>query len=68
MLLFPQEISEKQFVLLKDVLIPGLPDYEWSIELGDYLASPTADLEKSIRNKLHTLLKSMMSMPEYFLA
>ena len=68
MLIFPQPISEKQATKLKDVLIPGLPDYEWSIELGDYLAAPSADLEKSIRNKLLMLLKSMMSMPEYFLA
>ena len=68
-LLFPQPITDGQKTFLKNVLIFGLPDFEWTVEWGDYLADPTnEDLEASVQLKLRTLLKTMFNMPEYFLS
>ena len=38
---------------LKDILIPGLPDFEWTIEYTNFLENPTDDaLRISVENKL----------------
>ena len=68
-LFFPSNITEAQHDTLKEVLLPGLPDYEWTIEYTDYLANPSDNLLKqSIEAKLRNLINTMMQMPEFFLA
>ena len=68
-LLFPQALSEEQKASLKDILIPGLPDFEWTVEYGEYAADPeNSDLAESVEAKLKSLLKVMMSMPEFYLS
>ncbi len=68
-ILFPQPLTQIQLDYLKNALIPGLPDYEWTIEFGDYLVDPTnMDLATSIENKLRNLFKAMLAMPEYHLS
>lgn len=67
--LFPRGISENKKTYLLDVLLPGLPEYEWTIEYGDYLANPNdEELEKAVLNKLSNLISTMMQMPEYQLS
>ncbi len=67
--LFPQSITEAQHTVLKDILIPGLPDYEWTIEYGQFETDPeNSDLAISIESKLRTLLQYMLVMPEYHLS
>ncbi len=67
-LLLPHPITDAQIDALKEVLIPGLPDYEWTIEYGDYLSNPNNEgLKKGVENKLRNLLKAMMAMPEFYL-
>jgi uncharacterized protein (DUF1800 family) len=67
-IIFPQIITEKQKTALKDILIPGLPDYEWGVEYNDYLADPENNgLRNSVENKLEELIKAMHSMPESYL-
>ena len=39
-ILFPQPITDDQKAALKEVLIPGLPDFEWTVEYNLYLATP----------------------------
>ena len=51
---------------LKDVLIPGLPDFEWTVEYSDYLADPSNQaLEESVENKLKSLFSVMVRMSEF---
>ena len=68
-ILFPQGVTDTQVDILKEILIPGLPDFEWTVEYGDYIADPTNDDKKTaVENKLKLLLGAMMSMPEFYLS
>ena len=67
--LFPQGITEGQRTYLKNFLIPGLPDFEWTVEYGMWAEDPDdSDLTAAIENKLRALWSAMVSMPEYFLS
>jgi hypothetical protein len=64
--LFNYEISQNQIDSLKDILIPGLPDFEWTIEYSDYLGDPSdIPLRISIENKLRNLIGTMVQMSEF---
>ncbi|RMG80870.1 MAG: DUF1800 domain-containing protein [Bacteroidetes bacterium] len=68
-ILFPQPITESQVGFLKEILIPGLPDFEWTVEYGEYVADPTdPDKKMAVENKLKALIGAMMSMPEFYLS
>ncbi len=64
--LYPIAITASQKTFLKDALLPGLPDYEWTIEWSDYVADPTdPGKAAAITTKLRELLSVMLAMPEY---
>ena len=68
-LLFPQPITQEQLSALKEILIPGLPDFEWTVEYTDYLANPNnANLAAAVESKLRNLLVAMTAMPEFYLS
>jgi uncharacterized protein (DUF1800 family) len=68
-LLFPQQITEKQIDYLKEILIPGLPDFEWSVEYSIYKNNPDDEnIRRSLEIKLRLLLDAMLSMPEFYLS
>ena len=68
-LLFPQTLTVAQNDALKEILIPGLPDYEWTVEYGLFEADPeNSDLAASIDSKLRTLFRTMLELPEYHLS
>jgi uncharacterized protein DUF1800 len=68
-LLFPKDISQNQKDYLKEVLIPGLPDFEWNVEYSEYFSDPTNEtLANGVKNKIRSLLTTMMTMPEYQLS
>jgi hypothetical protein len=68
-LMFPKPLSENQLSVLKEILIPGLPDFEWSVEYGDYTADPeNEDLKQSLQMKLQSLFTYMTHMPEFQLS
>jgi len=65
-LLFPKDITQDQKSYLKNILIPGLPDFEWETELSMYLEDKSnKNLEASIEFKIRLLLRTMMTMPEF---
>ncbi len=67
--LFPKPVSEAKKAYLKEVLLPGLPDYEWTVEYLDHLANPgDQNLANAVANKLRNLVSTMMQMPEYQLS
>jgi uncharacterized protein (DUF1800 family) len=64
--LFAITLTPSQVAFLKDTLLPGLPDYEWSIEWASYLSDPTNPAAvKPIKTKLQALYGLMLRMPEY---
>ncbi len=68
-LLYPQPLTQAQKDYLKEVLIPGLPDYEWTVEYSEWAADPAnPDLAAPVDAKLRTLLQVMYSMPEFHLS
>jgi uncharacterized protein (DUF1800 family) len=68
-ILFPVQLTQNQLAVLKDTLIPGLPDYEWTIEWSTYLATPTnTTAAKAVKTKLQALIGLMLRMPEFQLS
>ena len=68
-ILHPQPLTDGQKLALKDILIPGLPDYEWTVEYSEYLADPdNSDLADAISAKLQGLINVMVSMAEFYLS
>ncbi|MCF8464595.1 MAG: DUF1800 domain-containing protein [Flavobacteriales bacterium] len=64
--LFNYPITQSQVDALKEVLIPGLPDFEWSVEYGLYLGNPNDQaVANSVANKLRSLLSVMVRMSEF---
>jgi uncharacterized protein (DUF1800 family) len=64
--LFNYEITKEQITNLKDILIPGLPDFEWTVEYSDYLSNPTdTAMLLSVDKKLRNLISVMVQMSEF---
>ena len=67
-LIYPMPLTEEQLSELKEVLLPGLPDFEWTVEYEAYLTSPSdTELSNAITNKLKHLLNAMFGLEEYHL-
>lgn len=67
--LYPLPLADNQLTYLKEVLLPGLPDYEWTVEYSDYLNTPNdAALRDAVNAKLRNLITAMLQMPEYQLS
>jgi hypothetical protein len=65
-IMFNYPITAAQVTSLKDILIPGLPDFEWSVEYSNYLSNPTnIALATSVKNKLKNLFSVMVRMSEF---
>ena len=68
-LLHPQPLTDLQKAALKDVLIPGLPDFEWTLEYGNHLADPeNEELANAVSLKLRQLTRAMISLAEFHLS
>ncbi len=68
-LLFPMPITEDQITALKEILIPGLPDFEWTVEYLQYREDPeNSELKRLIDTKIRFLVQAMLSMAEFYLS
>ncbi len=68
-ILFPQPLTPAQITGLKEILLPGLPDYEWGVEYTDYEANPNdMQLANALDSKLRDLIATMMKMAEFYLS
>ncbi len=66
--IFVLPLSQNQIDFLKEVLIPGLPDFEWTVEYGEFLEDPEdPDKRNAITSKLKSLIFTMVKMPEFHL-
>ena len=68
-LLVPLSLTASQLDFLKNALIPGLPDFEWTSEWTRYLATP-ADLTKrnAVASKLSAMTRALAGLAEYQLS
>lgn len=66
--IFPVPLTDGQVDFLKEVLIPGLPDEEWTIEYSAYLNNPgNAAIKAAVELKLRLMMRTMLSFAEYHL-
>jgi uncharacterized protein (DUF1800 family) len=66
--MFPKPISDSQLTNIKNALIPGLPDFEWTEEYALYRDNPDdEEIKRTIEARLIILFNTMMNMPEYHL-
>jgi len=65
----PQDLVGEQKDYLKYILLPGLPDYEWTVEYRNYLDNPTDNLlREAIQKKLRDLFSALLVLPEFQLS
>jgi hypothetical protein len=67
--LLPKPLNASQLEILKNVLLNGLPDYEWTVEYQTYLNNPTdTNLRRALEAKLSSLFVYICRMPEFQLS
>ncbi|MEM6763707.1 MAG: DUF1800 domain-containing protein [Bacteroidota bacterium] len=67
--LFPFGVTDNQLIFLKDVLIPGLPDFEWTEEYVLYITDPDdPEPRMAVENRLRAMVETMISLPEIHLS
>jgi uncharacterized protein (DUF1800 family) len=65
-IMFNYPITANQLSSLKEILIPGLPDFEWTVEYFEYIADPSnVALAASVEHKLKNLFSVMVRMSEF---
>ena len=68
-LFYPNPLTDEQISFFKNILIPGLPDFEWTVEYGEFLEDPTNDeIRMAVEQKLNDLFSSMWNIPEFHLS
>jgi hypothetical protein len=68
--LFPFDLTSAQVeYLVREVLVPGVPDYEWGLIWNSYASDPNnAQKRNAVVSRLNNLLKFMLRMAEFELA
>ncbi len=65
-MLLPKPLTTEQYATLKDILLSGLPDFEWAEEYGAYADDPDGSgMAGSIEARLRSLVGAILSMPEF---
>ena len=68
-LMVPITLTATQLAFLKAALLPGLPDFEWTVEWQQYIATPTNPAKKAaVATKLQAMLRALMGLAEYHLS
>ena len=65
-LYYPRPMTDPQHDYFKEALIPGLPDFEWTIEYEEFLANPNNQMiRQTIELRLLGLFFALITVPEY---
>ena len=68
-LMVPLDLTANQLAFLKNALIPGLPDFEWTVEWNQYLAAPTNTAKRNaVASKLSAMARALAGLAEYQLS
>lgn len=69
LLFYPFPLEDNQHQYLKEILIPGLPDFEWTVEYNKHLDDPAdTNLAQAVEQQLLNLLQAMFAMTENYLS
>jgi uncharacterized protein (DUF1800 family) len=67
--LLPVTIPQSQMDALKNILLSGLPDIEWTREYNDYISDPANEAKRTvIETRLKNVLAAMLMMAENHLS
>lgn len=67
-LLYTNKLTKTQLDYLKESILNGLPEYEWTVEYNEYIADPNNQIKSdAIDSKLRTLFSLMLNLPEFLL-
>ncbi len=67
--LHPRPLTEEQLSQIKEILIPGLPDFEWTEEYFIWKEDPdNEELRTLMDGKLRNVIRALIQMPEYQLS
>lgn len=62
----PKGLTSEEKLKLKTVLTNGLPDFEWTVQYNDYLASPTdATMKNALELRIGLTLDTLFKLPEF---
>ncbi len=65
-LLLPMPLTEEQMERFKDTLIPGLPDFEWTVEWNRFVNNPAdQNQKKAVGTLLTSLILKITSSAEF---
>lgn len=68
-LMVPLDLTANQVAFLKNALIPGLPDFEWTAEWSQFLSAPTnAAKRNAVATKLSAMARALAGLAEYQLS
>ncbi|WP_223652650.1 DUF1800 domain-containing protein [Hymenobacter psoromatis] len=68
-LMVPINLTTNQLDFLKSALIPGLPDFEWTSEWTQFLATPTLIAKRNaVAGKLGAMARALAGLAEYQLS
>ncbi len=63
-----EPLATAQVDALKEILIPGLPDFEWTVEYSEYLNDPDdMDMREAVGRKLDAVVSALLNSPEFHL-
>lgn len=63
-----EPLTTTQIDALKEILIPGLPDFEWTVEYSEYLSNPDdLDMRQAVSRKLDAVVSALLNSPEFHL-
>ncbi|GAB3635340.1 hypothetical protein GCM10027422_09300 [Hymenobacter arcticus] len=63
------DLTANQLAFLKNALIPGLPDFEWTSEWNQFLATPTNVAKRTaVASKLSAMARALAGLAEYQLS
>jgi hypothetical protein len=67
-LFLPHPLEQSQRDELKHILIPGLPDFEWTVEISNFQANPEDQaLAQALEQRLRLFFRYFFRLPEYYL-
>lgn len=67
--MYPNALAQEQIDVLKQILIPGLPDFEWTVEYQAYTDDPdNEEAKNAVESRLKSLTRAMCARPEYHLS
>ncbi|QKG58305.1 hypothetical protein GKZ68_17740 [Hymenobacter sp. BRD128] len=65
----PIDLTANQLAFLKNALIPGLPDFEWTAEWNQFQATPSVVAKRNaVATKLSAMARALAGLAEYQLS